>query len=131
MMPGTYALSIYAGDDHAWRFVLWADVEKTEPADLTGMAVAAEIRERSSGVIIVSAHVAVTLPNIVDVSLAPADTRACPSSGRWDLQLTDVAGRVATVLAGPVKVTGDITDSTLAGARAAARTRGFLTEPAP
>jgi len=131
MMPGTYALNIYAGDDHAWRFVLWADTAKTDPVDLTGMVVKAEIRDRSSGAVIVSMHVAVTQPNIVDVTLTPADTRACPASGRWDLQLTDALGRVATVLAGPVKVTGDITDSTLAGARAAARTRGFLTEPAP
>jgi hypothetical protein len=129
MMPGTYALSIYAGDDHAWRFVLWADVEKTEAVDLTGMTVKAEIRERPGGVTIVAAHVLVTLPNRIDVTLNPADTRACPASGRWDLQLTDIGGRVATILAGPVKVTGDITDSSLAAR--AARTRGFLTEPAP
>lgn len=129
MIPGTYGLNIYAGDDHAWRFVLWADVEKTEAADLTGMSVKAEIRDRPGGATIVAAHVAVTLPNTVDVSLTPADTRACPASGRWDLQLTDAGGRVATVLAGAVKVIGDITDSSAGAAAAARRTRGYLTEP--
>jgi hypothetical protein len=54
-------------------------------------------------------------------------TRALPASGRWDLQSTDAGGQVATILAGAVKVTGDITDSDLVAG--VARKRGYLTEP--
>jgi hypothetical protein len=128
MIPGTYALNIYRGDDHAWRFVLWADIEKTTAVDLTGIVVEAEIRDRPSGPVIIPAHVQVTLPNFVDVWLDHDDTRALPANGRWDLQLTSLDGKVATILAGAVKVTGDITESDVVAG--AARTRGYLTEPA-
>jgi hypothetical protein len=111
MMPGNYALTIYRGDDSAWRFLLWADDLKTQPVDLTGIAVKAEVRDRTAGAIIIPAALTVTLPNTIDMLLDHDATRLLPASGRWDLQLTDAVGTVATVLAGSVKVTGDITDS--------------------
>jgi len=128
MIPGTFALNIYRGDDHAWRFLLWVDAEKTTPVDLTGMTVEAEVRDRPGGAVIVAALVTVTLPNTVDVVLDHDKTRTLPANGRWDLQVTDAGGQVSTFLAGPVKVTGDITDSDLA--TTARRTSGYLTEPA-
>lgn len=132
MMPGSYALNIYRGDDHAWQFMLWADPEKTVPMDLTGYVVEAEVRDRSGGLVITRAVITVTLPNTVDVVLDHDATRDLPASGQWDLQLTDAVGRIATVLAGPVKVTGDITESDVVASRlAAARTRGYMTEAAP
>lgn len=131
MTPGTYALSIYRGDDHAWRFLLWQDIERTLPVDLTGFTVKAEIRDRPSGMLIVPLDIAVTLPNIIDMGLSSEDSRDCPASGRWDLQLTDIAGWVSTVLAGPSRVTADITESTLDTPLAERpRSTGYLTDPA-
>jgi hypothetical protein len=112
MMPGTFPLAIYRGDTSAWTFVLWGDEAKTEPVDLSLYAVKAEIRDRPGGSTVVPLALIVTLPNEIDASLSPAASRVLPASGRWDLQLTDQTGRIMTILAGPVKVTGDITDST-------------------
>jgi hypothetical protein len=112
MMPGGYSLNIYRGDDHAWRFTLWQDAEKTLPVDLTGQSVKAEIRDRPAGDVVQVLEVAVTLPNTIDVVLRHQQTSQLIASGRWDMQLTDGSGWVSTVLAGNVKVTGDITDST-------------------
>jgi hypothetical protein len=129
MMPGAYSLNIYRGDTHAWRFVLWQDAEKTIPVDLNGIAVKAEIRDRPAGLVIQALHITVTLPNFVDASLTSEETAALPASGRWDLQLTDAMDWVSTVLAGNVKVTGDITDSTgepVGATTAAQRRAGFL-----
>jgi hypothetical protein len=131
MMPGGYPLNIYRGDTHAWRFSLWHDAEKTIPVNLAGIAVKAEIRDRPSGALIFPLTCVVTLPNEIEASLTATETKTLPASGRWDLQLTDLTARVSTILAGPVKVTGDITDSEAAAAAEAIRSAGYLTEPAP
>lgn len=112
MMPGPFSLTIYRGDTHAWRFTLWQDVAQSAPLDLTGIAVKAEIRDRPAGTPVFAIPLIVTLPNIIDAKLDATETAQLPSSGRWDLQLTDASGWVSTVLAGAVKVVGDITDST-------------------
>jgi len=112
MMPGAFSLAIYRGDTHAWRFTLWQDAEKTVPVDLNGIAVKAEIRDRPAGTVIQALTIVVTEPNFIDATLTGEQTAMLPASGRWDLQLTDAALWVSTILAGPVKVTGDITDST-------------------
>jgi len=134
MMPGNYPLNIYRGDDQWWHFILWADAEKTTPVDLTGVTSKAEIRDRPSGTVVIQPATAITLPNHIYMSMSGILTRQLPASGRWDLQLTnDGNGYVSTILAGAVKVTGDITDSTPAADEPepeAARTKGYLTEPA-
>jgi hypothetical protein len=128
MMPGAFSLNIYRGDTHAWRFVLWQDTAKTIPVDLNGMTVKAEIRDRPAGTVIHSIPVLVTQPNIIDATLTAAATAQLPAAGRWDLQITDAAGWVSTVLAGNVKVVGDITDSTgePVSDAAAGRKAGYL-----
>jgi hypothetical protein len=134
MMPGTYPLIIYRADDHAWRFVLWQDAAKSVPVDLTGVTVAAEVRDRPAGASIFPLALTVTLPNIIDAELDHDITAQLPASGRWDLQLTDPAGWVSTILAGGVTVTGDITDSSGEPAAAsdtpapARRRAGYLVE---
>jgi hypothetical protein len=128
MMPGGYSLAIYRGDSHAWRFTLWEDADKTVPASLNGISVKAEIRDRPAGTVIQALTIVVTQPNIIDASLTAVQTAQLPASGRWDLQLTSASGWVSTVLAGAVKVTGDITDSTgePAATVAAARRAGYF-----
>jgi len=132
MTPGNYPLNIYRGDDHQWQFVLWADVEKTVPVDLTGVTVKAEIRDRPGGVVVFEVATQITLPNFIDMSFSGVFSRTFPASGRWDLQLIDASGWTSTVLAGAVKVTGDITDSDLDDGqpREPVRRAGYLTEAA-
>jgi hypothetical protein len=133
MTPGNYPLTIYRGDDHAWQFVLWADAGKTTPVDLTGVTVKAEIRDRPGGPAVFELATQITLPNFVDMSFSGVFSRQFPASGRWDLQLIDASGWTSTVLAGAVKVTGDITDSDPddGAPLEVRREAGYLTEAAP
>jgi hypothetical protein len=123
MMPGAYPLTLYRGDSYHWLFTLWTDAGKTTPADLSGATAKAEIRNAPAGATIVS--LVCTIPtaaphNVVDVKLTAAASAGLPATGVWDLQITYTAsGDVTTVLAGPVTVTADVTDSATVFAAAA------------
>ena len=112
MNPGRYSLTIYRGDTYRWRFTLWADREKTEPADLTGAAVAAQIYSLSSDGSVIALACEIEMPNIVNAALTAAQSASLPKMGvraQWDMQVTWLSGDVSTVLAGNVDVTGDVT----------------------
>jgi hypothetical protein len=111
MTPGKFPLTLYRGDTYRWSFLLWTDTDKTSPADLTGVVAKAEIRDKPAGSTVVPVICHVTLPNIIEMTLSAAACATLPSTGVWDLQLTYDNGDVATVLAGAVTVTPDVTDS--------------------
>jgi hypothetical protein len=119
MMPGTYPLVLYRGDTAHWRFTLWLDAGKTQPADLTGATAKAEIRDQPAGAVISALDCTVELPNVVVADLTALASGTLPAKGVWDLQMTYASGDVVTILAGPVTVTPDVTDSTRAAAVAA------------
>lgn len=115
MLPATLPLALYRGDTYAWRFTLYADDAKTQPADLTGVTAKAEIRAFTGATPAIAMACVVTLPNIIDVKL-PANawspmTLAKSGVAIWDLQLTYSSGEVKTIIRGDVTITGDITDS--------------------
>ena len=112
MFPGTYNLRLYRGDSYAWQFRLWADAAHVDPVDLTGVEVEAELRDKPRGTIIVDLGCAVTLPNIIDVTLPAEGWETIPATAAWDLQLTFADDRVQTVVMGKVTITDDVTDST-------------------
>jgi len=107
-----FDLDIYRGDSGHWRFTLWADINKTVPVDLTGATARSQIRDKPQGAHISDMVCAVTLPNVVDVTLASTVSHTLPTKGAWDLQLTFPSGDVNTPVAGAVSVTPDVTDST-------------------
>jgi len=111
MTPGSLPLALYRGDSSSWRFVLWADAGKTIPADLAGVVAKAEIRDKYAGANITPLVCAIEMPNVILVSMDAAASARLPAKGVWDLQLTYPEGAVATVLAGAVTVTADVTDS--------------------
>jgi hypothetical protein len=125
MTPGKFALAIYRGDSYRWQFKLWSDAAKTQPVDLTGVEVKAEIRDKAAGKVLGAMTCDVTVPNIIDASLSATDTAAL-KSGVWDLQLTYPGGDVGTVLAGAVTVTVDVTDSAAPVAVTSARLRRVI-----
>lgn len=110
MMPGTYNLDLYRGDTQRWQYKFWLDTAKTIPADLTDVTVSAMIRDKATGgAFSLSLPCAVTLPNIVDVSLTSPSSTDLPKKGVWDLQLTYLSGDVVTPLRGVVVVADDVT----------------------
>ena|SRR5215475_9954925 len=111
MQPASLPLDLYRGDTIRLRVKLFAS--DSSPVDLTNATVKSEIRERPAGTSITELACAVTLPNIIDLFLASADSHKLPNKGAWDLQITfPTTGDVMTPLAGPVTVTPDVTDST-------------------
>lgn len=115
MLPATLPLALYRGDSYAWRFTLYADDAKTQPADLTGVTAKAEIRAATGATPAIAMACLVTQPNLIDVKL-PAEawtpmTLARSGVAIWDLQLTYSSGEVKTIIRGDVTITGDITDS--------------------
>jgi hypothetical protein len=121
MMPGPYSLVLYRGDTAHWRFILWLDTAKTQPADLTGATAKAQIRDKPAGAVIVELVCTVELPNVVVMDLDAAASSTLPPKGVWDLQMTYASGDIVTILAGSVTVTPDVTDSTAAAVAAQAQ----------
>ena len=82
------------------------------PFDLTGATAKSQIRDRPQGTVVSDLVCAITLPNIVLVTLTSAVSHTLPAKGAWDLQLTYASGDVGTPVGGNVSVTPDVTDST-------------------
>jgi hypothetical protein len=110
MQPGKYDLVLYKGDTYKWTFVIWQDINKTQPADLTNVTSHAQIRPTPGGPLAAELVCVITLPNIVEVSLTEALWAGITiPSGAWDLQLVYVSGEVKTPIGGTVTITNDIT----------------------
>ena len=110
MSPGVFDLLVYHGDSYRWQFTFWSDTAKQIPSDLTGATVNSEIRDKPGGSVITSLDCVVTLPNIVVVTMTSTMSSLLTSMGGvWDLQLTYPSNDIATVVAGYVRVTMDVT----------------------
>jgi len=110
MNPGSGNLNIYRGDTKRWQFKLWTDAAKTQPSNLTGVAVSATIRDKALGgnfELLLSC--VITLPNIIDMVLTAPQSRILPAVGVWDMQLVYPTGDTFTPLRGDVIVTQDVT----------------------
>lgn len=106
--PGNYRLEVYRGDTKRWAFVLWQDVAKTIPVDLTGVAVQAQLRNHPDGAVCSVLACTVALPNTINAMLTAAESTKAVN-GVWDLQLLFSGGDVVTALSGPVFVVADVT----------------------
>lgn len=113
MTPGSFPLALYRGDSYRWSFLLWTDTAKTIAADLVGVVAKAQIRDKPAGATVINMTCAIVQPNTVTMTLDAASSQTLPLVGVWDLQLTYAEGDVATVLAGGVTVTPDVTDSSV------------------
>jgi hypothetical protein len=107
----SYPLELYYRDTVTRTFAVYLDDARTQPADLTGVTPRAQIRpEPLSSELLLELVCTVELPNLVHVNLAAG---AWPATyfdvGVWDLELTYPTGAVGTLVAGPVRVTPDVT----------------------
>jgi hypothetical protein len=114
-LPASKSLDLYRGDTFPFAARLWSDDAMTVPVDLSSVTPRAQIRTECELVIVDSLILeiacVVELPNIVHMTIAAASwPEVVPERARWDLELVDAtAGTVRTVLAGPVRITDDVT----------------------
>jgi hypothetical protein len=124
MKPGNYPLDIYRGDTYRWQFTLWADADKTQPVDLTGVTARSQIRDKPAGKLLSTIDCTITQPNIILGTLTADEcAKITGTTCAWDLQLTWPNEDITTLLAGAVALTIDVTDSAptvLVSAKAAA-----------
>jgi hypothetical protein len=109
-MPSTTHLRIYRGDDYA------ADIAVTAPdgtpSDLTGYTAQSQIRTGTGDTSPngVAEFTTAIVDNVVTIVLDHDVTKDLKRSQYyWDLQITDAAGWITTLMAGQVYVTGEIT----------------------
>lgn len=112
-------LDLYRGDTREWMFTFYDDAAKTVPSDLSNATARAEVRYGTGGAAILTLECEVQPgppDNVVLMTLPATAWDGFPVlygvNAQWDLQLTYADGRVVTVVAGPVYITADITDST-------------------
>ena len=110
-MPQQMPLDVYRGDSYQWKLTLWTDAAATAPLDLAGAIAKAEIRLKPGSPVLATLECVVTQPNKVDVRLDAAQSTTLNGKAVWDLQLTFPDLSVKTVVAGPVTITSDVTDS--------------------
>lgn len=111
MTPGVYPLVLYRGDSYRWQFTCWDDVAQSVPSDLTDVTAISQIRDKPGGTFICLISCTIELPNLINAYLTARDCASLPASAAWDLQLTYPSGDVATLLAGSVNVTPDVSNS--------------------
>ena len=92
------------------RFRLWTDSDKTQPADLSGATVRAQVREDRTSSDATDFEVSVT-DNVVTLHLLPKSTQDLADTNVWDCQVDWQSDEVnvQTVVAGSIVASGDVT----------------------
>src|SRR4029450_8086065 len=115
-MPSNASLNLYQGDDWA-ALVSVFEADGTTPFDLTGMTPRAQIRrdvaDRALEVLAeITIGVVDAAGGLLSLDLDHTVTAGLSGHLLWDLQLTDAAGEITTILAGGVNVTSEVTRET-------------------
>ena len=106
-MPVLVNVKLYAGDDFAMALtVLTAD---GSAADLSGVAVLAEVRESSVSMAAAATFSASVAGNVISLSLSHEDTADLPALGVWDCQILDSGGHVTTLVYGQMRAVAQVT----------------------
>jgi len=111
-LPQKHDLALYRGDTERFSVLIYDD-DGTTPTDLTGVTLKAEMRSKAGGTLLAEFDVSSSAAGVVDVLITSGLSTSLPASGVWDLQLTYASGDVWTAVAGKVKITMDVTDSTV------------------
>lgn len=107
--PGTYSPTFVQGDD--WSFPATLKDQAGAAIDLTGYTFLAQARTRASAGVAFTLTVTVTdaANGVVTVTVDAATTADIgPGTYVWDLQWTDAAGDIRTILAGTITVLPEV-----------------------
>lgn len=107
-LPEPVDLVLYQGDD-AHIDVAVTDPTSGAPVDLTGYTALAQIRQRPDSTGVLAEFVAAIAGNVIALDLPHDQAARLTSNGCWDVQITSPTGAVATLAAGGVLVTREVT----------------------
>lgn len=110
-VPPNENFSHYRGDTFTAVIHVWDDTAHTVPSDLTGAAVAAQIRASTSATAIIAAFDVGKSGNAITLRLPPAKVETLPQRAVYDVEVDWQADRVnvQTVLRGSFTVDPDVT----------------------
>jgi len=103
-------INVYQGDD--WAGVVTVLDANDSPANLTGYTPAAQVRLNPGTPVLVEMLAAVAADpttGVINLAMTSSDTAPLSCNYLWDMQVTDNAGVVTTLISGRVLVTQDIT----------------------
>lgn len=108
-MPSNYDIEIYEGDTFKFRLTL-TDANGAA-LNLGGYTAKAQLKTNYADTSPIEFVCVITLPNIVDISLAASTTATLDvnESYIYDVQLTSAGGEVRTYLTGDVTVRPEVT----------------------
>jgi hypothetical protein len=101
----------YRGDTLGISLKVWADDEKTVPANFTGATVVAQVRPTVDSTDVAGEFAVSITGNTLTLVLDPKQTRAMGAANVWDVEVDwhsdDV--QVQTVVAGSLSIASDVT----------------------
>ena len=102
-------IALTRGNTATVRFAVWADDDKTQPADLSGASLHFRAAWNGGQMLRASPAEIIISGNHGDMALSAADTRALPCGriARYELELRE-AGRETTIKRGYLVVAGGI-----------------------
>lgn len=106
--PCTVDLLVYAGDD-LFLLVRVVDPDTGQPADLTGHTAQAQIRATPASTTVLAEFVASIDSEGVRLHLTAVDAAQLVGAAVWDVQLTDAASIVTTIVSGRVLAAPEVT----------------------
>lgn len=109
--PQRQDIEQYRGDTCGVLLRLWEDDAKTEPVDLSGVVVTAQVRVKATDAEALTDFAVATATNEVTLTLTPTQTRELPTQSVWDCQLDWLGdgASIQTIVSGTIKVTQDVT----------------------
>jgi hypothetical protein len=105
--PTLVDLELYQGDDFAVQLTV-TNADNT-PANLSGALARAQIRSAAPSADVAAAFSGSISANVVTLSLAHAASALLSGNYVWDCHLTYPGGTVATIAAGRVRVSAEVT----------------------
>lgn len=110
-VPPNESFTHYRGDTFTALVHVWDDTAHTIPSDLTGAAVAAQIRVSTSATAVITTFDVTKSGNTITLRLPPAKVEKLPQRSVYDVEVDWQADRVnvQTILRGSFTVDPDVT----------------------
>lgn len=109
--PAIRNLAHYRGDTLGVLLRLWHDDAATDPVDLAGATVTAQVRLTADTATAIADFDVETSTNEISLTLPPGDTATLPAKAVWDCQVDWLSDgtSIQTVVAGQLTTTPDVT----------------------